>query len=300
MLGPPAGFPAAPETRHLIGSTIMDWDDAYANSAYIPDAEAITAAWPREAEAFRASVNGRLNIPYGSRPRERYDLFLPQGHPRGLFMFIHGGYWMAFDKSSWSHLAAGAVAQGWAAAVPGYDLCPAASISGITAQIGTALAHAAAGIDGPVALAGHSAGGHLAARMVCEKAPLDSSISQRISHVLGISGLYDLRPLRRTAMNETLRLSETEARRESPALLTPLRGTRMTAWVGADERPEFRRQTALLVKNWSPRVAQICHVEAPGRHHFNVIAPLCDPASALTRAALGAAPATPVSDPNPG
>src|SRR3546814_5563195 len=49
--------------------------------------------------------------------------------PAGLAVFVHGGYWMAFDKSSWSHLAAGAVARGWAVALPSYTLCPEARIS---------------------------------------------------------------------------------------------------------------------------------------------------------------------------
>lgn len=276
----------------------MDWDDAYANAAYIPGAEAIIAAWPRDAESFRRSANGECDIPYGAGPRERYDLFLPEGRPRGLFVFVHGGYWMAFDKSSWSHLAGGAVARGWAAMLPGYDLCPQARIGNITAQIGAAVGHAASRMPGPVILSGHSAGGHLAVRMVCENAPLHAEVRQRIVHVLGISGIYDLRPLMHTAMNDTLGLTEDEARRESPALLRPARGPRVTAWVGADERPEFRRQSALLAEAWSRHGVQVRRVEAPGRHHFNVIAPLADADSDLTRTALGDLPDRP-EGPNP-
>ena len=37
-------------------------------------------------------------------------LDLPEGAPRGLAIFVHGGYWMAFGRESWSHLAAGALA----------------------------------------------------------------------------------------------------------------------------------------------------------------------------------------------
>lgn len=277
----------------------MDWDDAYANSAHIPGAESIAAAWPRDAAAFRSSAYGRYDIPYGAHPRKRYDLFLPGGPPKGLFVFIHGGYWMAFDKSSWSHLAAGVVARGWAAVLPGYRLCPDVSIGRITAQIGAALGHAAARLTGPIAVSGHSAGGHLAVRMVCEDAPIDPAVRSRISHVLGISGLYDLRPLRHTSMNATLRLTAAEARRESPALLTPMSDARVTAWVGADERPEFRRQSTLLVQSWNKLGVRMRHVEAPGRHHFNVFAPLGDPDSALTRAALGEANASPDATPNP-
>jgi arylformamidase len=265
----------------------MDWDDAYANSPYIPDADAIVAGWPVAAAGFRNATAGELDIPYGAGPREHYDLFLPEGEPRGLFVFIHGGYWMAFGKSDWSHLAAGAVARGWAAVLPGYELCPQARIPEITAQIGAAINQAAGHVTGPLVISGHSAGGHLAARMVCADSPIKPAVRSRISHVLGISGLYDLRPLMRTLMNETLQLTEDEARRESPALLEPLPGTRITVWVGADERPEFRRQTAVLAEQWRSAGASVRHVEAQGRHHFDVIAPLAEPESGLTQAALG-------------
>lgn len=277
----------------------MDWDDAYANSAYIPDADAIAAGWTHDAAAFRAAARGQCDIPYGISPRERYDLFLPEGTPGGLFVFIHGGYWMAFDKSSWSHLAGGAVAHGWAAALPSYDLCPDVRIGDITVQIGAMLAHAAARVPGPVVVSGHSAGGHLALRMACADAPLEDSVRSRISHFLGISGLYDLRPLRRTSMNETLQLSEEEARRESPALLAPAPDTRITLWVGAEERPEFRRQSALLARKWGRRGAHVRHVQAAGRHHFDVIAPLADPDSGLTAVALGDPPPPRASGPHP-
>ena len=47
-------------------------------------------------------------------------------------MFVHGGYWLRFDRDMWSHLAAGAVARGWACAIPSYTLAPEARISAMT------------------------------------------------------------------------------------------------------------------------------------------------------------------------
>jgi arylformamidase len=72
-----------------------------------------------------------------------------------------------------------------------------------------------------------------------------ADLRTRLAHVLSISGLHDLRPLRATAMNDTLGIDAAEARAESPALLDPLPGTRLTAWVGAAERPEFLRPDLL-------------------------------------------------------
>src|SRR5262245_20780462 len=111
---------------------------------------------------------------------------------------------MAFDKSSWSHLAAGALQRGWAVCLPSYTLAPAARIADIARQVAAAIRFAADRVEGPLRLAGHSAGGHLVTRMVCAESPLPDEFRSRIGHVVSISGVHDLRPLLRTKMNATL------------------------------------------------------------------------------------------------
>ncbi len=261
-------------------------DRAYENHAYIPGAEGFRTHWAQEAAAFRATANASLDVAYGLDPRERYDLFLPEGVPKGLATFIHGGYWMAFDKSTWSHLAAGPVARGYAVMVPSYPLCPQVRIGEITVAIGAALNHAARRVAGPIVACGHSAGGHLAARMGCVDAPLDADIAARVTRVVPISGLTDLRPLMATKMNETLRLTPEEARAQSPVLLDPA-PIDLIAWVGDGERPQLRRQTRILALMWEGLARSVRHVEATDRHHFDVIADLADPNSALTAALTG-------------
>jgi acetyl esterase/lipase len=268
------------------------WDDAYTNSAYIPGGSGYADKWASEAAQFREAMTKRkralLDQPYGSRSRERFDLFLPEAQPRGLFVFVHGGYWMQFDKSSWSHLASGALDRGWAVALPSYTLCPEVRVSEITRQIAQAIATISDRVAGPVMLAGHSAGGHLVSRMGCAESPLPDAVRPRIRHIVSISGLHDLRPLMRTSMNQTLRLDEAEAMRESPALLRPMTGARVTCWVGSAERPEFLRQNALLANIWTGLGARMAEHQAKGRHHFDVIEELTDSGSPLTSTLLDA------------
>ena len=166
-------------------------------------------------------------------------------------------------------------------ALPGYTLAPGARISAITRQIGAAIARAAALVDGPLRLAGHSAGGHLAARMICADSPLAPKLLARIGKVVSISGLHDLRPLRHTKMNDVLRLDDAEAAAESPALRLPVPGARLTCWVGADERPEFLRQSRLMAMIWNG-LAQTRLVEEAGRDHFSILQGLTRPDSPLT------------------
>ncbi len=269
---------------------ITDWDDAYENRAYIAGAADYPPRWAAFAQAYRDALAEQsrctLDIPYGSSERERFDLFQPVDTPKGLAVFVHGGYWMAFDKSSWSHLAHGAVEAGWAVALPSYTLAPTAYLPDITVQIARMIEKTAQQIEGPINLAGHSAGGHLVSRMMCKSSPLDPDIQNRIQNVVSISGLHDLRPLLNTKMKQSLRLSEAQAADESACLHLPHQPIKLTAWVGADERPEFIRQSKLLVDVWGRIGATTRLVLDRGKHHFNVIDGLSDTNSDLCKALL--------------
>ena len=274
----------------MIYHRITDWDDAYANGANIPQGDRWPQAWVEPAKAFRDRLatdgRARLGIAYGDAPRNRFDLFMPQGEAKGLVVFVHGGFWLRLDRSFWSHLAAGPLAHGHAVAMPSYTLCPDIRIGGIVREIGSAVEAAAGMVAGPIRLTGHSAGGHLVSRMICANSPLPDAVRSRIANTVSISGVHDLRPMMVTAMNETLKIDRAEAEGESPALLEPMAGARIACWVGAAERSEFVRQNALLANAWTGLGAETLTVEEPDRHHFNVIDGLADPDHALTRTLL--------------
>ena len=252
---------------------MQDQDRAYQNGAFIPGSEATPARWLAEAAAFRAGARADLGLAYGPGARQQFDLFHPEGAARGLMVFVHGGYWLAFGRESWSHLAAGGLGRGWAVAMPSYTLAPQARIGQITQEVAAAVGAAAALVAGPVVVTGHSAGGHLAARMAT--LGLD-----RVRRVVPISPIADLSPLMRTAMQGNLRLTEAECAAESPARLARLCDAHV--WVGAQERPAFLWQARTLSEEWA------CPwTPAPGRHHFDVIDDLARPASPLMEACLG-------------
>ncbi len=266
----------------------MKNDDAYANAAYIPDADQYLDDWPEAAFDFRAveaSVGrARLNVPYGDHPRQAFDLFLPAGPAQGLVVFVHGGYWLRFDRTDWSHFAAGPLARDWAVAIPGYVLAPDASIPDITAMVAQAIQTAASYVRGPIVLTGHSAGGHLVARMACGGL-LDQAVAARLARVVPISPVGDLRPLVHTTMNATLGLTPDLAQAHSPALHPKALDVPVHVWVGGDERPAFLDQAHGLGTAWGAPVT----VQA-GAHHFNVIDGLRDPDSPLVAALLKDAP----------
>jgi hypothetical protein len=244
-----------------------DADTAYANAAFISGGDAYPARWAAAAAAFRATAKALLDQPYGAGLA--YDLFLPDGPVQGTIVFIHGGYWKAFCRKDWSHLAAGPTALGWAVAIPSYPLAPAARI----AAMAPALAPLIPLLAAPVVLTGHSAGGHLAARL--------AQTMLGVARVVPISPLADLRPLLETTMNTTLSLDAAEALAESPAL-HPAPACPAHVYVGGQERPAFLWQARTLSEAWA------CDwTVAEGRHHFDVIDDLAVPRSALTALLTG-------------
>lgn len=249
----------------------------YQNSAFIPDGDAYYPRWQAEAAVFRARMTERttLNIPYGPGARQAFDLFHPEASPKGLLVFVHGGYWLACDRADYSHLAAGALARGWACAMPSYTLAPEGRIAAMTQEVAQAVRAAAARISGPVVVTGHSAGGHLSARMGC--ADLDLPVAR----VVPISPLADLAPLMQTDMNTDLHIDIPEAATESPARLALRHGTTAHVWVGGQERPAFLWHARTLSEEWN------CPwTVAAGKHHFDVIDGLTAPDSGLMAACL--------------
>ena len=261
----------------------MNLDTAYANAEFIPGASDYPPRWEADALAFRQKMTdeGRaeLDIAFGEHQRERLDLFWPASNPTGLVVFIHGGYWRRFGKSDWSHFAAGSLEAGWTVGIPGYPLCPEVSVSQITKSICAAVSELASRVSGPIRLTGHSAGGHLVARLPAM--PLSEGTLERIEKIVPISPVSDLRPLLQTSINDDLKLNEEEAKLESPVLQTAP-ACPVSVWVGADERPAFLDQAQWLADAWDAE----CHV-APGQHHFDVIDGLRDPDSPLLAQLLG-------------
>ena len=263
----------------------MTLDDAYANAAHIPGAEEFPPRWSAAAALFRAQLGAQaeVGVSYGPSERQTYDLFQPEGTAQGAVIFVHGGYWKAFDPSVWSHLAAGPLARGWAVAMPGYDLCPNVRISDITRQIAAAVTAIAARTQGPLVLTGHSAGGHLVGRMLAD-GMLAPQVRARIVRVVPISPVADLEPLLQTSMNDILHLDETEAQAESVTRMPPPEGVEVTVWVGGDERPAFLDQARWMAEAWD-----VTDVVVTGKHHFDVIDALAEPDSDLVNTLCGAA-----------
>ena len=233
-----------------------------------PDYEHYFEDWRKRSAAARARLDCDLDVAYGPKPREKFDIFRARDAHAPLLIFIHGGYWRSMDKSDFSFLAEPLIARGISVAMPSYSLCPQATIDEVVADVRTAFSSLAERAD-RIHLCGWSAGAHLAAMLVAGGAP-------GIRSVLALSGIYDLRPLQHASMNEDLRLDEAAAARNSPLLLQPKTQTRIAVAAGALETPALRRQSRDLAEAW-----QLSAQEIAGVHHYAIVSELGDERSAL-------------------
>jgi arylformamidase len=278
-------------------------DMQYNNRARIPDHAAIFERWQRASVAARDGLAGELDVAYGDGPAEVLDIF-PAAEPNSpLLVFIHGGYWRALDKSDLSFVAPTFVQSGATVVVPNYALCPAVSIETIALQLVRAVAWVyrnAARCNGDpqrIVVAGHSAGGHLAAMLLsCQWKAVGSDLpAQVVPAALSISGLFDLEPLRQAPfLKDDLRLTPASARKLSPAFFPRPAGT-LYAAVGANESEEFLRQNTLIQQAWGNETVPVCE-SVPNTHHLDVLHAFVDPESrlnALTRQLLGLDPRIP-------
>ena len=261
----------------------IDYESEYNNRARVPAHRAIFASWARDAAAYREAAGGRsATLRYGEGERQASDLFEPETpRSRTTVMFVHGGYWQAFDRSSFSHLARGLNARGIRVAIAGYDLCPRVRVGDIVEQIRRACLSLAE--RGPLVVSGHSAGGHLAACMLATDWTALGGPRDLVPAAYAISGLFELEPLVGTSINKALRLTEAEAERLSPLSWTPPAGRAIDAVVGGEESAEYKRQSRTLAERWGQAGVATRYEEIPGANHFTVIAPLADPESSMTR-----------------
>jgi arylformamidase len=253
-------------------------DTAYNNSDAVKNSPALNEARIKLSAEFRTAHPGHLDLAYGPKERNTWDLFPAKDPNAPCFVFIHGGYWQRNSKDQFASLIAGAYAHGWAAALPGYTLAPDASLSEIVAEINASLDWLAAngpkhGINGKVVLSGWSAGGHLTAQ--CLGHP-------RVSAGLAVSGVFELGPIRDTYLNEKLQLTENELVQLSPLRLPMVKKPLAIAYGTAELPPlvgDSRALHAMRAKEHLPGAL----LPVAGANHFTILPAISEPDGELTK-----------------
>ncbi len=230
-----------------------------------------------EAAEVRKAAKAKLDVVYGPHTREKIDVFQSASPNAPLMAFIHGGYWKQRAKDEFAWMAPAFTKRGIAFASIGYPLCPEVRIGDIVGSVRRALVHlsnnaAALGFDpARIHVAGHSAGGHLAAMMAATDFAALGGPAGLVKSATCVSGLYDLEPLAMVKVNQDLKIQPGDIAPLSPLRLTPRAHVTLNATVGDQEAPEFVRHTTELIAAWREKGADVTESAAPGFHHFNVL-----------------------------
>jgi arylformamidase len=264
-------------------------DRLYNNRELVPDFARYLQDWAERSAKARSGLACDLDIPYGDTPSQALDVFPAPGRGAPVLVFLHGGYWRALDKADHAFVAPPFVREGACVVIPNYTLCPATTVPGIVMEMVRAVAWTwrniarFGGDPSRITVAGHSAGGHLAAMMLaCQWARHDAALPPHtVRHALSISGLHDLEPIMHTPfLQPSLRLTPKQVAQASPARLpAPPAGT-LYAVAGGDESEAFGEQARQIRAQWGAGRVPVCE-SLPGLNHFSILDALASPGHRL-------------------
>jgi arylformamidase len=228
----------------------------------------------------KAELGRKISLRYGPAERQEIDLFVPEGteSPIPLLLFIHGGFWQVGSKDSVAFPARFWNAKGIAYATLGYRLVPDAPLKDTIgdARLGLevlAREAKAFGLDARrIAVAGHSAGAHLAAMLVAGQE------QPSVRALCLLSGVFDLRELRDTTPGRVLSAEDVGGLASGPLGYPPAAVPALIAY-GADETPGFARQSKRLAEHWGTGKP----TALPSREHYSVLLELEDQESPVAR-----------------
>ena len=193
-----------------------------------------------------------------------------------VVLFVHGGYWQAGSRKTYSFVSKSWTKAGCVAAVVGYNLAPEASLNQMVSEIKSAVKYINTRFPkSKLFLCGHSAGAHLCAMMMVSDWSKDPSIPQAIHGMFLLSGVFDLVPIVNTYVNDALKLTEESAAQISPQqILIKMSPTFVCPILVVMEEhgsPEFHQQAKEFVEILKSHDVQCSLLELPGVDHFSMI-----------------------------
>ena len=277
-------------------TTVEELDAQYDIEASVPDFGIYVEQFVSRSATARAALAPRLDVPYGPTLAETFDVFPGAGPTpaagRPAVLFVHGGFWKITTSKEWSYVATGLVERGVTVVVENYALCPGVTVREIVRQHRAAFATLyrdaeALGVDrSRIVVSGHSAGGHAVASLVGTDWAGEYGLpAAPIAGVVGVSGLYDLRPLPWTFVNPWLGLDAGEAAALSVRGVAQDQLSLAVLAYGTAETSEFARQTQDYATALQDRGFDVELVALP-RNHFDILDDLADADGPLARAVV--------------
>jgi arylformamidase len=264
-------------------------DRQYNNRVHVPDFDAHLKRWKLLSRQTEKELRVIKDLQYGSLPREQLDIYPSQQTSSKTLIFIHGGYWHKWGKEDFQFVAKAFHDYGITTVLINYPLAPAVSMDQIVTSCRNAVCWISKyitvynGDPGQLYVAGHSAGGQLAAMLLATDWRQFNLITDTIKGACVISGLFNLIPVMLSDINGSLKMDRDTALRNSPVHLLPVTQCPLLIVVGGNETSEFLDQSNELYNCWKESIpTEITQV--PGLNHYSIIETMLDPQSFLHQA----------------
>lgn len=250
-----------------------------------PDYQKFLDINEQESERVRQTYACHLDQKYGEDPLQAIDIFPSKVKNSPILVFIHGGYWRALDKKSYSFVAEPFLQHNFCVCIVNYRLIPSVNMKSLLQDIQASInwiqkkaIHYNADPNA-IILSGHSAGGHLAFMSYL----MNESLRPNIKAICSLSGLFDLKPIKDSYLNKVLDLNEKDVEDFSVSNkdLSVLKCPSMLS-VGSAETDLFIQESqSLYTQNRS--LAPIQYFEYKGLNHYQIVHKLGEVSSPLVK-----------------
>jgi len=255
----------------------------------VPEYPELAKKRAAESKKVRETAKSWLNVPYGSSPREKLDIYAADKAGGPVLVYIHGGYWRSGSKEDNCNLAPTFTGRGATVVLVEYDLCPQVTVTDIVRQTRAAIAWVHKNIvrygGNPAKLyvSGHSAGGHLTAMALAHDWTKEGLPQDCIKGAVATSGVFDLDVVMKISVQEQVRMTPEIARANSPFSNPPRVKCPIVVAVGGAEPKGWQQMSEDYFNLCKERGTQCDYLVVPGANHYTMSEHLTNPNSALTQ-----------------
>lgn len=270
-------------------------DAAYDQSFYAPTGGQITKRYVSSSAAARSRLGEPRRESYGPTEIEKLDIFRAKQPNAPIFVYIHGGAWLAGEAKNSAYAAELFINAGAHYVV--LDFVQIREAGGdlrvMADQVRRGIAWVyknAKTFDGDAArlyIGGFSSGGHLCGVALVTDWRKDFGLpADAVKGGLCMSGMYDMKPVRISKRSSYVKFNdEMEQAMSSQRQLEHLHAP-VIATYGTNETPEFQRQNRDFVAAAKAAGKPVELVVAPDYNHFEMGESLGNPYGPNGRAAL--------------
>jgi arylformamidase len=258
----------------------------------VPEFPELARIRSAQARKVRDSAKSWLNVPYGSSPREMLDIYAADKAGGPVLVYIHGGYWRSGSKEDNCNFVPTFTKRGATVVLVEYDLCPQVTVADIVRQTRSAIAWVYKNIvryganPSKVFVAGHSAGGHLAAMALAHDWANEGMPADLMKGAVATSGVYDLDMVMEISVQEQVRMTPEIAKQNSPLLHPPRVKCPLVVAVGGAEPKGWQQMSEDYFNYCKQHGMPVEYLIEPDANHYTMSEHLLDDSRPITRAMI--------------